>query len=360
MLLLRIGGALALLLVLSSCAQMKYYAHLAGGQREVMSKRESIAGIVGDERRDANLRRRLMTVQDARRYAVDALSLPDNASYTQYTDLGRPYVVWNVLSTTEFSLEPVQNCFLFVGCLAYRGYYDKAQAQEEVRRLRRKGLDADIGGVPAYSTLGWFDDPVLNTMMNWSDATLVGTLFHELAHQQLYIKDDTRFNESFASFVEQEGVKQYLRDRDMDGVEAVQQRRRDRQFVNLVLSARDRLKKLYSQPLATAEMRRRKQAEFERLREEHAKLRDKDWKGSSAYDGWFSRELNNALLLPFGLYDEWVPAFEIVFGESGGDWQTFYDKARSLGELDAPQREEKMNNLLLQALSASAGEHRDL
>lgn len=332
---------------------MQYYAHLASGQREVLAKRESIAAIVDDDSRDANLRRRLTMVQDARRYAVVELDLPDNASYTQYTDLGRPYVVWNVLATQEFSLEPVESCFLFVGCLAYRGYYDKPLAQKEVRRLRDKGLDADIGGVPAYSTLGWFDDPVLNTMMNWSDPALVGTLFHELAHQELYISGDTRFNESFASFVEQEGLKQYLQARELDGAEALKNRRRDRQFVNLVLSARDRLKKLYAQALPTPEMRTRKMAEFERLRADYRNLRDKDWQGDKAYDGWFSRDLNNALLLPFALYDEWVPAFEIVFAESGRIWKTFYAKARELGALDAAQRRDKMNSLLLRALSAS-------
>lgn len=337
---------------LSGCASLRYYSQLASGQYEVLSKRESIAAIIDDPKRDTELRRRLAQVRDARRYAVEHLLLPDNRSYTQYSDLRRPYVVWNVLATPEFSLDPVQSCFPLVGCLAYRGYYHEAEAREQIAALRAKGYDADIGGVPAYSTLGWFDDPVLNTMMRWSDAALIGTLFHELAHQKLYVKDDTRFNESFASFVEQEGLRQYLEAQGLDDAQAEAERKQERQFVSLVLAFRGRLLALYKEPLESSEMRTRKQAAFESLRADYAELRDRQWNGDARYDGWFARPLNNALLVPFGLYDEWVPAFTALYERSGREWPAFYAAAKRLSKLAAAARTSEIESLLARPATA--------
>lgn len=191
-------------LPLAGCSSLGYYSSLAQGQRALLQAREPIAAVVSDEQRDPLLRQRLKRVQDARAWAVRQLKLPDNRSYTTYSDLGRPYVVWNVFATPELSLEPLQNCFLLVGCLAYRGYHQQDAAEHRAEDLRKQGYDVHVGGVPAYSTLNWFADPVLNTMMRWSDEVLVGMIFHELAHQLLYIRDDTAFNESYAEFVEED------------------------------------------------------------------------------------------------------------------------------------------------------------
>lgn len=343
----RSGPAAALFfsLLLGGCAQLGYYAHLARGQYALLSEREPISSIVGDETRDPDLRRRLASVLDARGFAVAQLRLPDNGSYRLYTQIDRPYVLWNVLATPEFSLAPVESCFPISGCVAYRGFYDETRAKAHAGSLRAQGYDVDLGGVPAYSTLGWFDDPVISSMMHWSDAVLIGTVFHELAHQRLYVRDDTAFNESFARFVEEEGLRQYLGARNSDDREAALERRREAQFRRLALDTRARLEALYREPLAAGAMRERKKAEFERLRTEYAQLRDGEWQGDGSYDRWFARELNNASLLPFGLYDEWVPAFSSLYAETGRDWTAFYEASAALSRLAPDARRQAMIEL---------------
>lgn len=337
---LLIAGAL-----LTGCAHLGYYAQLAKGQMELLSRREPIAEVVGNPQRDPELRRRLALVLDARSFAIATLALPDNASYTLYADLGRPYALWNVMATPEFSLEPIESCFLIAGCVAYRGHYSLARAQAQVEDLRRQGYDVDIGGVPAYSTLGWFDDPVLNTMMHWSDAVLIGTVFHELAHQRLYVQDDTAFNESYARFVEQQGLREYFRGGQIDEAQDSVQRERERQFTRLVLETRARLATLYALPLSPEAMRSQKNEAFAQLRADYVKLRDQQWDGAKAYDAWFERDLNNASLLPFGLYDESVPSFARLFEDSGRDWKTFHEASRALGALPKKDRRARLRDL---------------
>ncbi|HKY93171.1 MAG TPA: aminopeptidase [Nevskiaceae bacterium] len=341
---------LVLATLLAGCAQIGYYAHLATGQASLLSRREPIEKIVADESRDAELRRRLAFVLDARAFAIARLHLPDNASYTLYADLQRPYAVWNVIAAREFSLEPVESCFPIAGCVAYRGFYSEERARQWAADLRAQGLDVDVSGTPAYSTLGWFDDPVLNTMMHWSDTILVNTVFHELAHQQLYVKGDTTFNESFATFVGDEGLRQFLAARGLADAQAAADRTREEQFTRLVLAARERLAALYAQPLKPEAMREAKRAAFERLRSDYARLRDTAWGGDRRYEGWFSRELNNATLAPFGLYDEFAPAFAALFATSGGDWDAFYAASRKLGDEGPERRKQEMARLRGQAL----------
>jgi len=332
-------------LPLCACSNLAYYTRLAQGQHELMSARVPIRDIVKDEKQDPALRERLSKVLDARAFATQHLGLPDNDSYTEYADLKRPYVVWNVFATPELSLKPIEHCFLFVGCLAYRGYFDQQQAQEKSDELKAQGNDVYVSGVPAYSTLGWFDDPVINTMMNWSDAVLISTVFHELAHQQLYIKDDTVFNESFANFVGEEGLRQYLAIHGGDSAADKLRRQRERQFTSLVLSARKRLELLYKSNAPEQAKRDGKAAEFVRLRSEYKTLRENEWKDYLGYDRWFERELNNARLLPFGLYDEYVPAFSALFREQNNDWHAFYAAAKSISELSKEKRLARLNAL---------------
>lgn len=329
----------------AGCATLGYYAHLANGQMDLLARRERIDWIVEDPERDAELRRRLALVLDAREFAIATLGLPDNGSYTRYADIGRPYVVWNVFATPEFSLEPIESCFPLAGCLAYRGYYDKADAQEHARKLREKGYDVDLGGVPAYSTLGWFDDPVLSTMMRWSDANLIGTVFHELAHQRLFVKNDTTFNESYARFVEQQGLREFLAAGRINAGESQVDRRREAQFAALVIATRKRLGEIYSQPLSPETMRERKAQAFAQLRRDYEALRDGQWSGDRVYDAWFARDLNNATLLPVGLYDEWVPAFSALFTQSGRDWTRFHTACAELGRLDTVRRKQRLAEL---------------
>ncbi len=332
-------------LMLGACSNLSYYTHLAEGQHELMSARVPIRDIVQDPKQDAALRERLGKVLDARAFATQHLGLPDNDSYTEYADLKRPYVVWNVFVTPELSLKAVEHCFLFVGCLAYRGYFDQQQAQEMADELKQQGNDVYVSGIPAYSTLGWFDDPVINTMMKWSDAVLISTVFHELAHQKLYIKDDTVFNESFANFVGAEGLREYLATRGDDSAAEVLRKQREHHFVELVLAARKRLEQLYQSDAPDQAKRDGKAAEFVRLRSEYQTLRENEWKDFAGYDRWFSGDLNNARLLPFGLYDEYVPAFTELFRQQNGDWSAFYAAAKSLKELSRDKRTARLNEL---------------
>jgi predicted aminopeptidase len=328
--------------LLAGC-QVGYYAQLIRGQYDLWSRREPIEQLLARPDTDAGLKVRLARALDARAFATRELKLPDNGSYKQYADLGRPYAVWNVFAAPEFSLHGHEWCFPFAGCVQYRGYFSQEDAREEAGDLRDDGFEVYVGGVPAYSTLGWFDDPLLNTLGTGEDV-LAGTIFHELAHQVTYVKGDTAFNESFATFVEQEGLRRYLRDKP--GLrEAASKRhvRRDR-FVYLVMTARERLEAVYASGAAPEVMRTRKQAVFEQLRADYARLKA-GWGGDAVYDGWMAGELNNARLLPFGLYHEWVGAFEALFAQAGGDWGAFYADVARLAEANGDDRRQRLTAL---------------
>ena len=333
-----------LLLLLNGCASVSYYGQLASGQLQLLRAREPVSSVIADPGRDQQLRAHLAESQKARTFASQQLHLPDNQSYRLYADIGRPFVVWNVFATPEFSLKPQNHCFPVAGCVAYRGYYSQSAARGEAALQRLQGMDVSIGGVEAYSTLGWFNDPIISSMMGWGDERLATLIFHELAHQRIYVKDDTEFNESFATFVEQEGTRQWRAFRGLAPDNGAQMRRRG-QFTQLVLDTRSRLEKLYALPLPADQMRQRKAAEFERLRREYRQLRDSQWAGDKRYDAWINAPMNNARLLPFGLYDQWVPAFATLFRQVGGDWVRFYAAVETLGALQVAERKAALKAL---------------
>lgn len=327
--------------LLGGCASLDYYAQLGRGQLELLAAREPVAELLADPAGDAELKHSLALAQAARDFASAELGLPDNRSYRLYADLGRPYVVWNVFATPELSLAPLTHCFPVAGCVAYRGYYRQGRARGAAALLQQRGLDTYVAGIEAYSTLGWFADPLLNTMLRWGDERLAAVIFHELAHQQLYIADDTAFNESFASFVERQGLQQWRATRGLAPGDAREESMR-RQFTELILASRERLQALYDGPGSERHKRSGKAAEFERLRAEYRALRDGPWRGDARYDAWIMAPLNNAKLLPFGLYDHWVPAFAALFAEAGGDWARFYRRAAELGALAPAERERRL------------------
>lgn len=334
-----------MILLLNGCSSLSYYSQLASGQLQLLRAREPVAKVIADPARDARLRAHLAQSQKARAFASEHLHLPDNQSYRLYADIGRPFVVWNVFATPEFSLSPQNHCFPIAGCVAYRGYYSQSAARGEAAIQRLQGMDVSIGGVEAYSTLGWFNDPILNSMMGWGDERLATLIFHELAHQRFYVKDDTEFNESFATFVEQEGTRQWRAFRNLPPENDSKLKQRD-QFIQLILDTRSRLEKLYAQPWATAQMRERKAAEFERFRHDYRAMRDGQWAGDKRYDAWVNAPLNNARLLPFGLYDQWVPAFSALFRQVEGDWLRFYAEVERLGELPVTERKAALKALV--------------
>ena len=340
--------------LLNGCASVSYYGQLASGQWQLLQARQPVADLVANPATDSKLRQHLLKAEQARAFASAQLKLPDNRSYRVYADIGRPFVVWNVFATPEFSLEAQTHCFPIAGCVAYRGYYKQGAARGAAALQKQQGLDVYVGGVEAYSTLGWFDDPILSSMLGWGDERLATVIFHELAHQRLYVRDDTAFNESFATFVEQEGTRQWRAARGLPVLAEDGSRQRD-QFIGLVLASRERLKALYAAPLTEAAKRAGKQAEFERLRGEYRTLRDSQWGGRGRYDAWINAPMNNAKLLPFGLYDQWVPAFAQLFVEVGGDWQVFYQRVEALGRLPIEQRQQALKSIAGQARSYRSG-----
>lgn len=323
--------------LLGGCSTLRYYSHLAVGEAHVLMAREPISKIIADPDTSDSLRDRLRLALRARQFASDTLDLPRNRSYTSYADIDRPFVMYNVFATPALSLKPVEHCFPFAGCVAYQGFYRLARAQAAADKLRRNGNDVYIGGVPAYSTLGHFADPVLSSMNRWNDDELVGTIFHELAHQKLYVKGDTAFNESFASFVQQEGLRQWHAANHLPPPDQDKARHRHA-FTQLVLDTRKKLQAVYASQLPDAEKRQRKQAAFADLRQRYRHLRDTRWHGHDDYDHWIDGPLNNAKLLPFGLYDQYVDAFAALFRRSDGTWSTFYQRVRAIGDEDAATR----------------------
>ena len=338
----RLLAIAALGLGVSGCSTLGYYAHVTHGQASLLVHRRPIDQIVGDQTVDEKLRSRLAETRDARRFASDHLGLPRNKSYTTYVDLGRPYVTWNVFATVEFSVDPIAHCFPFAGCVAYVGYFEKEKAQREAARLRGDGDDVAVEGAAAYSTLGWFADPILSSMMRWSDDELDGVIFHELAHQLVYVKDDTAFNESFATFVQQEGLREWRASRGRPPADAAEAAHDDA-FTALILDLRERLRTLYASELPAPAMREAKRREIDAFRERYRRMRDGAWDDDRRYDAWVEAPINNARLVPFGLYDRWVPAFERLFAESGGDWGRFYAFVRAFARLEKSDRDRRLD-----------------
>ena len=332
-----------LLLGLSGCATLDYYAHLASGQYALLAARRPIAGLVAEPSTNEALRARLKLALDARAFASEALALPRNGSYTEYADVGRPWVLKNLFAAKEFSLDPVEQCFPIAGCVAYRGYYDAALAREEAERLKAQGYEVFIGDVPAFSTLGWFDDPVLNTMLRWDDDELVGTIFHELAHQRLYLPGDTAFNESFASFVEREGLRRWQRARGLPEAGSLRSVRAE-QFIALMLRLRERLQAIYDGDQADDAKRSAKAQAIAAMRVEYRALRDGEWQGYAGYDEFVNGEINNAKLVPFGLYHALIPGFARQFDRAGRDLPAFYKAVEKLSKADPEQRQQALES----------------
>jgi predicted aminopeptidase len=329
--------------LLDACSTLDYYAHVAHGEATLLTHRREIARIVDDPKVDVHLRERLAQTQEAREFASDHLLLPRNQSYTTYVELGRPYVTWSVFATPEFSVDPVTHCFPFAGCVAYLGFFDRARAEREAKRRAGQGDDTAIQGAAAYSTLGWFSDPILSSMLRWSDDELDGVIFHELAHQLIYVEDDTAFNESFATFVQQQGLREWRSFRGLPPPD-LNESTRDDAFTALVLDLRARLGAIYGREATDLDKRAAKAHEIEEFRERFRRLRG-TWAGDTRYDEWVEAPINNARLVPFGLYDQWVPAFVDLFAQAHGEWKAFYANARELAALNKEERQRRLGAL---------------
>ena len=333
------GTAIAAgVLLAGGCAQLDYYAQAAHGQLSLLADARPIDDWLADPAINARLRAKLIKVKQIREFAARELGLPDNKSYKNYADLKRPFVLWNVVATPELSMTQQRWCFPVAGCVSYRGYYSRADAQAYAGGLRRDGMDVQVAGVPAYSTLGWFNDPVLSTFIQYPDGELARLVFHELAHQVVYVKDDTQFNESFATAVEEAGVERWLIAQGDPRLRAtyVEYEGRKENFLHLLLKYRKALEAIYAGNASDADKRLRKAEIFASLKEEYQVLKTR-WGGYAGYDRWFAEPLSNAHLASVATYHDFVPAFRVLFQRQQG-FPRFYAATRGLAELDMEAR----------------------
>jgi predicted aminopeptidase len=336
---MRTAAVLIVLAPLASSCSLPFYWQAVSGQFDMLRRRTPIDVMLEDPDVDPGLRNALSEVAEIRRFAIENLELPDNGSYTTYADLERPYAVWNVVAAEEFSIDPIRWCFPFAGCVAYRGFFDREDAERFRRKLAARGLDTYSGGASAYSTLGYFSDPILNTMLAGGADEIAPLLFHELAHQKLYFKGDSELSEAFASVIEEFGTERWLAARP-DNAVLVRYRRRARQraeFADLVARTQQRLAHVYARKLPVDQMRLAKEAVFEKMRAEYAELRE-SWGPGANYDGWFEQPLTNASLASVATYRRWLPALRARLAAVG--LTRFYADMADLERLSPEERVE--------------------
>jgi len=335
---LHITVLLAGLSILPGCGSL-YLLQAARGQAQILVERRPIKSVVADPTTPPTVRDTLAEVSAARDFASRTLGLPDNRSYRLYADIGRPYVVWNVVATPEFSVRPKVWCFPIAGCVPYRGYFRQKSALSYAAQLQREGYDTVVGGVPAYSTLGHFDDPVLNTMLPYGRDQLAAIIFHELAHQLIYVAGDSAFNEAFASTVEETGLARWLtlKGRPADIEIFNRSQARARQYSALLAQARIDLARLYASKLSPEPMRAAKQARLAALAEA-LRATQKRFGAPSGYESWLARGLNNAQLASVATYDDCMPGFRRLLAQQDGDLGRFYAAVRALTKQSKPVR----------------------
>lgn len=326
--------------MLCGCADLGYYWHSANGHLAVMNKRVDIDELLADDSLEIDLRERLALVQDIRRFSIERLELPENGSYDSYVELDRPYVIQNLFAAPEFSTRLYEWCYPIIGCASYRGYYDEDRMLAYVDDLKSRGLEVHIGQVSAYSTLGWFDDPVLSSFINWPDYRLAGLLFHELTHQQIYIDDDTTFNESLASAVQQVGTELWLKSQnrieDLDKLSRWLAYRQ--QAIDLIGTTRERLAELYADDISDSAKREYKAEIFTDARNRHSTIA-KTHQVSGGFTRWFADDLNNAKIGAVAAYNSEVPAFINMIRAHRFDFKAFFDYVDAVGALDKVVRE---------------------
>jgi len=328
---------------LSGCGT-SYVMQAASGQWHVSHERVPIDKVIEDPATGEELRQRLILVREARAFATDELQLPDNTSYRSYADIHRPYVVWNVVATPEFSVVPKHWCFPVAGCVAYRGYFHEASARKFALQLRKQGYDVAVEGVPAYSTLGKFADPVLSSMMRYGDDELAATIFHELAHQKLYVKDDSAFNEAFATTVEEVGLERWLIHSGAAArIAALRtEEARERELMQVLAQARARLSTLYASQAPAAQLRTGKADILASLAAQIRELERRDGLSYPLYDDWIRTGLNNAHLASVATYYDCVPGFRRLLEKEGNDLPRFYAAAATLGQLPKSERHARL------------------
>jgi len=336
---IKLSIALALLLSVLGCNSISYYSQSVVGHSRLMLARQPVDKVI--DTADSLLAEQLTLSKQLKQFAVSELGLPDSKSYQSYVALERDFPVWVVVAANEFSISAKQWCYLVIGCANYRGYFKYSSAVKYAEKLTKKGFETSIGGAPAYSTLGWFADPLLPSMLRYGDVNFAETLFHELAHQELYINGDSSFNEAFATVVGQEGAKRWLAKYRPNELFAYQQKLRATiEFNQLVSETKKSLEKVYQSTASDKDKRKLKQQAFVSLKARYDEIKDQQWKGKGWFDSWFKRPINNARLAGFSTYYNLVPVFEKLLAECGGDLPRFYETVAAVPpskEIDVPK-----------------------
>jgi len=340
-----------LILLLPACSSVGYYLDAVNGHLNILADQESINDILQQDSISPELKSKLVLATEARDFASAEMLLPDNDSYRYYSDINRDYVVWNVIATEKYSITAKQWCFMVVGCVSYRGYFNQDDAKAYAKTLKAQGYDVNISGAQAYSTLGWFDDPLLNTMIKHNDAQIVGLIIHELAHQQIYINGDSSFNEAFASSVEIEGIKRWFHRQSRNSTDAqkkqfrqyLKSKQRNGEFKQLLKAAQKNLDELYKSNKFKHSVKQQtlKAAIFTKLKLDYQRLKI-SWQNYSGYDVWMNRDLNNAHLALIATYYEKVPIFQSILLSVDNNIQHFYDIVESIGELEESERNARL------------------
>jgi predicted aminopeptidase len=327
---------------LTACASPAYYWQAASGHLALMHARQPVDEAIERSEAGDEVVAKLRLSREIKAFAVNDLGLPANDSYEEFVRTDRDAVVWNVIAAPEFSLHPKTWCFPVAGCVPYRGYFEQEKAERFAAKLEQRQLDVTVSPATAYSTLGWFDDPLLDTMWRYSDAQFAAYLFHEIAHQALYIKDDAAFNESYASFVEDIGVERWLRQRGED--EALERwldlSEARAGFNALLQTVREDLQAIYTSGATPEDMRARKQQTLDHMQSQYQDIREQDWQGRDYFGRWFDTPPNNARFALLDTYEGGTCAFAALYREAGGDMTRFHALAKDQSELPAPQRSE--------------------
>ncbi len=333
-------------ILFSGCETLNYYGQAITGQIKIMNSRQPIDRVIADPKTPDTLKTRLRQVLKIRDFAKKRLFLPVEDNYLTYTDLKRPYAVWAVYAAPEFSLEPKTWNYPFIGKSAYRGYFSESDANKYANELVNEGFDVYVGGVSAYSTLGWFDDSVFSTVIDRSEAGIAALIFHELSHQLIYVKGDSTFNESFATAVEQEGLRRWMisinKKNDYDYY--IKSNKRHKEFIQLIIKYRQKLDTLYQKELELDHKRLKKRLIFKELKKEYELIK-KDWGGYAGYDDWFSNQLNNAKLVTVAVYYDFVPALLMILEKNNGDIKLFYKKCNDLAQKNRIERHRELQRL---------------
>ena len=363
----KFAGWILVCCLISGCESLRFYHQAALGQWTLLQRSASMDVVLQDPATSAQLHTRLETIQSMLQFAEDELQLVVADRYQRYVALERDYVVWNVFAAPPLAMRSEQWCYPLVGCAPYRGYFAEADAHKLAARYDQKGFETYVGGVSAYSTLGWFDDPLLSSFVFYSEPALANLLFHELAHSKVWLKDNVAFNESFASFVGAQGVRVWLSAVQSEAAQPSFARWQQRQaawrrFKTFALAAKDDLASLYRRQSGPVSERIR-QRDALRAHWQACYAQHRKHLGDGRFDSLMGERFNNALLLSLGTYEDWVSAFAQMFADVDGDWSNFYQQVGALAELSSRDRFEQMEGLrrrgLLQQQDAQRTDHQN-